>query len=73
DYRKLEALISELCPDSLVRLVPMADKLIVKGQAKDAEEAAQILSLLRNQGGGGGGGGSFGGGSFGGGGAGGDW
>jgi len=57
DYRKLEALISELFPDSLVRLVPIADKLIVKGQAKDAEEAAQILSLLRNQAGGGGGGG----------------
>jgi pilus assembly protein CpaC len=42
-------MLSDLFPDSKVRLLVMADKLIVKGQAKDAEEAAQILSIVRNQ------------------------
>lgn len=46
-FKKLERQISMLFPNSTVRLYPIADKLIVKGQARDAEEANQILSLLR--------------------------
>jgi pilus assembly protein CpaC len=69
-YRLLEDVINEMYPDSKIELLVVADKLIVKGQAKDGDEAAQIISLVRGQGGGGGGQGGgggyggFGGGSF---------
>jgi pilus assembly protein CpaC len=43
----LERILLELFPDSKVSLVPVADKLIVRGQAKDSEEAARILEIVR--------------------------
>lgn len=49
EYQILEQVLAEQFPDSKVYLVPVADKLIVKGQAKDAEEAAQILSIIRSE------------------------
>ena len=52
NYHLLEQLLAHLFPDSKVLLIPMANKLIVKGQAKDAEEAAQILHVLRAESGG---------------------
>lgn len=60
-YRIFEEILQEIFPDSKVYLVPVSDKLIVKGQAKDAEEAAQIMSVIRGQAvmGVGGGGGGF--------------
>lgn len=61
NYKMLEDVINEMFPDSKIHLVLVADKLIVKGQAKDSEEAAQILALLRSQGGSGSGQGGFGG------------
>ncbi len=48
-YQILEEVLSELFPDSKVRLTPVADKLVVRGQARDAEEAAQIMSIIRGQ------------------------
>ena len=45
----LEEHLAELFPESKVELLVLADKLIVKGQARDAEEAAQILALIRGQ------------------------
>ena len=48
-YGILEKDLAELFPDSKVHLLIVADKLIVKGQAKDAAEAAQILSVIRGQ------------------------
>ncbi len=50
EYGELEKKVNELFPDSMVRLIPVADKLIVKGQARDAEEATQIMALIRGQG-----------------------
>lgn len=47
EYRELEAMINEMFPNSSVDLIVVADKLIVRGQARDAEEAANIMSLLR--------------------------
>ncbi len=47
-YDDLESLLSELFPDSKVRLTGVADKLIVRGQAKGATEAAQIMSIVRS-------------------------
>ena len=49
EYGKLEARINELFPNSLVQLIPVADKLIVRGQARDAQEAAQIIAVLGGQ------------------------
>ena len=45
----LEEHLTGLFPDSKVHLIAVADKLIVKGQAKDAAEAAQILAVIRGQ------------------------
>ena len=65
ELKRLERQVNLLFPNSTVRLYPMADKVIAKGQARDAEEANNILAVLRrggNQGGnagaGAGGGGS---------------
>jgi pilus assembly protein CpaC len=49
-YKLLENVINEMFPDSKVYLVLVADKLLVKGQAKDSEEAAQIMTIIRAQG-----------------------
>jgi pilus assembly protein CpaC len=54
-YKVMEDTIAQLYPDSKVRLIPVLDKLLVKGQAKDSEEAAQILTIIRSQFGQGGG------------------
>jgi len=48
-YEIFEEVLAELFPDSKVRLTPVADKLIVRGQARDAEEAAQILTIIRGE------------------------
>lgn len=47
EYARLQNRINEMFPNSQVQLIPLADKLIVRGQARDAEEAAQILAVLR--------------------------
>ncbi|GIW98546.1 MAG: secretion system protein [Pirellulaceae bacterium] len=49
----LERQIAELFPDSHVQLSIVHNRLVVRGQAKDAIEAAQILSLLAQTRGGG--------------------
>jgi len=48
-YGILEDVLAELFPESKIKLIPVADKLIVKGQARDAEEAAQIMAIIRGQ------------------------
>jgi pilus assembly protein CpaC len=50
EVKKLEQQVGRLFPNSFIRLIPVADKIIVKGQARDAEEAAQIMSVLRRGG-----------------------
>lgn len=49
EYEVLARILTELFPDSKVELLPVADKLIVRGQAKDAQEAAQVLQIIRTQ------------------------
>ena len=49
EYGDLQKKINEMFPNSMVQLIPLADKLIVRGQAKDSEEAAHILSVLSGQ------------------------
>jgi len=69
EYGELQDRLNEMFPNSQIQLTPIADKLIVRGQARDVEEATRILSILRanaNAGGGGGGwGGGWGGGTVG--------
>lgn len=43
DFGKLEKQLRILFPNSKVFLIPLQQRLIVKGQARDAEEAARIL------------------------------
>lgn len=49
DYGKLERKIRQLFPNSQVYLVPLSYKIVVKGQARDAEEAAKILEVVRGE------------------------
>jgi pilus assembly protein CpaC len=46
EFARLESRVNELFPNSQVQLIPVADKLIIRGQARDSKEAAEILSLL---------------------------
>ncbi|MCO6459039.1 MAG: pilus assembly protein N-terminal domain-containing protein [Pirellulaceae bacterium] len=49
EYGQLQDRINELFPNSIVQLIPVADKLIVRGQARDAEEVSQIMAVLRDE------------------------
>jgi len=69
-YKETQSRINELFPNSRVYLIPIEDKLIVRGQVRDSREAQQILQILGQafnnnlggRGGSGGGGGGYGGG-----------
>ncbi len=56
EFGELQDMINEMFPDSKVQLIPIADKLIVRGEARDAQDATRIMSLIRKEQGGGGGG-----------------
>ncbi|RMG35508.1 MAG: type II and III secretion system protein [Planctomycetota bacterium] len=49
DYGKLERKLAVLFPNSKVYIIPLTRRVIVKGQARDSEEAAQILSIVRSE------------------------
>lgn len=49
EFSRLQSRVNELFPQSQVQLIPVADKLIVRGQARDSKEAAEILALLGGQ------------------------
>ena len=49
DYGKLERKLAVLFPNSKVYLIPLSYKLVVKGQARDSEQAAQILNIVRGE------------------------
>lgn len=53
EYGELQAMLNGMFPDSKIQLIPIADKLIVRGQARDEEESVQILSVIRARGAGG--------------------
>lgn len=48
EYRLLEESIAKLFPNSKVKLTLIANKLLVRGQAKSGEEAADIMRVLRS-------------------------
>jgi pilus assembly protein CpaC len=47
DYGKIERKIQILYPNSKVYLIPLSRRVIVRGQARDAEEAANIMQTIR--------------------------
>lgn len=49
DYGKLERKLAVLFPNSKVYLIPMSFKIVVRGQARDQEEAANILNIIRGE------------------------
>jgi pilus assembly protein CpaC len=49
EYKELEEKLNEFFPNSSVELVLVAQSLIVRGQARDSEDAANILALIRRQ------------------------
>lgn len=49
EFGRIERKISLLYPNSKVYLIPMSRKIIVRGQAKDAAEAAKIMSVVRGE------------------------
>ncbi|MDF1746935.1 MAG: pilus assembly protein N-terminal domain-containing protein, partial [Gimesia sp.] len=66
EYGEFQKMINEFFPNSKIQLIPFADKLIVRGQARDEQEATQIITIIRAHSGSGGGGqgGGVGGGSL---------
>ncbi len=46
EYARFQDRVNEMFPNSQVQLIPLADKLIVRGQARDSEEATQIMTLV---------------------------
>ncbi|MBI5761707.1 MAG: pilus assembly protein N-terminal domain-containing protein [Planctomycetales bacterium] len=44
---ELQGMASRLFPNSKIQLIPVADKLIVLGVARDSQEATRIMELIR--------------------------
>ncbi len=49
EYGRLQDRINEMFPNSQIQLISLADKLIVRGQARDAGEATQIMTVIRGR------------------------
>ena len=49
EFGKLQRRINELFPDSQIQLIPLIDKLIVRGQARDAAEVTHIMNIIRGE------------------------
>ncbi len=49
DYGKLEKKINALFPNSKVYLIPLSFKIVVRGQARDQEEAWHILQIIQGE------------------------
>jgi len=49
EYGVLQHRLNELFPNSQIQLIPVLNKLIVRGQARDSEEATQIMGVLSGQ------------------------
>lgn len=49
DYGKLERRLATLFPNSKVYLIPMSRKILVRGQARDSNEAAHIIRLVSGE------------------------
>jgi pilus assembly protein CpaC len=50
EYSELQDMLNELFPNSSIELILVANKLMVRGQARDGQEAYEIMSLIRRRG-----------------------
>ena len=49
DYGRVERLLKVLYPNSNVYLIPLTNRVIVRGQARDPEEASRIMGVVRSE------------------------
>lgn len=49
DYGRVERLLKVLYPNSNVYLIPLTNRVIVRGQARDPEEASRIMGVIRSE------------------------
>ena len=49
DYGRIERKLAVLYPNSKVYLIPLSYKIIVRGEARDAEEASRIMEIVRGE------------------------
>jgi len=49
DFGKLERRLQVLYPNSKIYLIPLSRKIIVRGQARDPEESARIMQVVRDE------------------------
>ncbi len=49
DYGQLERQLAKMYPNSKVYLIPFSWKIVVRGQARDQEEASHILNIIRGE------------------------
>ncbi len=50
EVKEIERMINELFPNSNLQLIPVADKVIVRGQARSTEEVGDIMMVLQSGG-----------------------
>jgi len=50
EYGELQKMVNAMFPNSKIQLIPIADKVIVRGDASDEQEAMRIMSIIRKQG-----------------------
>ena len=49
DYCRLEQKLAILFPESKVHLIPLSGKVVIKGQARNEEQASRILEIVRGE------------------------
>ena len=49
DYGRVERVLKVLYPNSNVMLLPLTNRVIVRGQARDPEEASRIMGVVRSE------------------------
>lgn len=49
DYGRVERLLKVLYPNSNIYLIPLTNRVIVRGQVRDTEEAAHIMGVIRSE------------------------
>ena len=49
DYGRVERLLKVLYPNSNIYLIPLTNRVIVRGQARDPEEASRIMGVIRSE------------------------
>jgi pilus assembly protein CpaC len=49
DYGRVERLLKVLYPNSNIYLIPLTNRVIVRGQARDPEEASRIMGIVRSE------------------------